>query len=351
MSWRAIRWAWLQPTGSSTDKLVLVNLGDRASAEGYGYPGIATIAGDTELAERSVRRSLKKLAAAGLLTIGKKGRRNANDYQLHLDRGVQPPSKADTESGLNQPIPDTESGLNRTQSPAAPDTESAEPLLNPQPNRSESPHTSVEAGKQAKAKPATEGQRAYIASITTKLAMADPKPETFARASELLDALTPMLDPDAPAMDRDGWRAMPDLFLRHARLKADWWKLADYQRDGRWAEIAGELAKHDTLEPLRVINGGKAGTATDWAAEHGTPTRVGLSKPDEFGRSIVLDEPDAWRELSPKDRARFRKEWRLRLGICNRCGDQEATDGHRTCGQCRTRASAAGARRRAHGVY
>ena len=64
-----------------------------------------------------------------------------------------------------------------------------------------------------------------------------------------------------------------------------------------------------------------------------------------------MDEPDDWLALSPKDRARLRKEWRAKLGICNKCGDRDAPGSFSTCDPCRARASAAGARRRAHGVY
>ena len=351
MSVQATTWAWLQPTGSSTEKLVVVNLGDRANADGYCFPGLVTIARDTELDERSVRRALKKLADAGLITIGKKGRRNANAYQLHLDRGVQVEPKPDTESGLDQSIPDTESGLNRTQSPDIPDTESAEPSLNHQKNLRQSVegHSGQNSGKNSK--PPTEDQLAYILSLSGKLGIVVQTPRTKSEATKCLDALKASLDPNIPAMPLDQWRALPDEATKRDRLKADWSKLEDWQRTSRMEELNTQPG--DQRHMVYAINGGRpaANAKYDWASAHGAPKRVDLTKPDKFGRTLTLDEPDAWRELSPKDRARFRKEWRKRLGICNKCGDQEATDRYRTCGQCRERASVDGARRRAHGVY
>ena len=151
-------------------------------------------------------------------------------------------------------------------------------------------------------------------------------------------------------MPVDEWRSLPDHASRQARLKADWDKLADWQRQARMEWLRESQARQQTYA-FHAINGGKATGKYDWASAHGAPKRDDLTKPDKFGRTLTLDEPDAWRELSPKDRARFRKEWRKRLGICNKCGDQEATDRYRTCGQCRERASVDGARRRAHGVY
>ena len=352
MSWQAITWAWLQPTGSSTEKLVLVNLGDRANADGYCFPGVATIARDTELDERSVRRALKKLADAGLITIGKKGRRNANAYQLHLDRGVQAEPKPDTESALDQSIPDTESGLNRTQSPDIPDTESAEPSLNHQKNLRQSVEGAFRAEFREEQQAPDRGPARLhpLAIRQARHRRADPR-EPRAEATKCLDALKASLDPNIPAMPLDQWRALPDEATKRDRLKADWSKLEDWQRTSRMEELNTQPG--DQRHMVYAINGGRsAGNAKyDWASAHGAPKRVDLTKPDKFGRTLTLDEPDAWRELSPKDRARFRKEWRKRLGICNKCGDQEATDRYRTCGQCRERASAHGARRRAHGVY
>ena len=102
--------------------------------------------------------------------------------------------KPDTESALDQSIPDTESGLNRTQSPDIPDTESTEPSLNPQSNRSKNPeggcvtlspttpreaastHTRSQGDGLKNGAAPTEGQLAYLASLAEQLGMDDPDP-------------------------------------------------------------------------------------------------------------------------------------------------------------------------------
>ena len=348
MSVQAITWAWLQPTGSPAAKLVLVALADRADKDDHDcYPGQARLSRETELGERSVRRGLKQLADAGLITIGKRGRRNANGYQLHLDRGVQEEPKPATESALDKSIPATESGLNRPQCPIIPATVAAEPSLNHQKNLRQS----VEGHSGKSSKPPTDDQLAYIVSLSSKLGIVVQTPKTKSEATKCLDALKASLDPNTPAMPLDQWRALPDGATKRDRLKADWSKLADWQRTSRMEEL--NMQPGDQRHMVYAINGGRpaANAKYDWASAHGAPKRIDRHEPDEFGRTVTLDEPGAWWDLSPKDRARFRKEWRKRLGICNKCGSGPAGDGFKTCPPCRERRREDGQRRRAHGVY
>lgn len=64
----------LGPEVSGTDRLVLLVLADYASAEGYAYPKVATIAkriGSNR--EETVRKALRKLEAAGYITRNVRG--------------------------------------------------------------------------------------------------------------------------------------------------------------------------------------------------------------------------------------------------------------------------------------
>ena len=121
-------------------KLVLLSLADHHNDETGAdpFPAIETISAETEMHERSVRRHLEALEAAGLIARRAQGRGKA--YCLSL------PPKPDTESGeapFSPPtIPDsvsrtpdsvsaTPDSLSRT-----PDTESTEP----EGNRGEGAH-------------------------------------------------------------------------------------------------------------------------------------------------------------------------------------------------------------------
>ena len=77
MSLRATDWGWKQDSISSTQKLVLLDLCDRANKDHVCWPKQATIAGRTRLTERAVNTALKVLVELGLINrrprmIGKK---------------------------------------------------------------------------------------------------------------------------------------------------------------------------------------------------------------------------------------------------------------------------------------
>ena len=69
MSVRAITWAFGQRVGAPMTKLVLLSLADHHNDETGTdpFPAIETIAAETEMNERSVRRYLEALEAAGLI--------------------------------------------------------------------------------------------------------------------------------------------------------------------------------------------------------------------------------------------------------------------------------------------
>ena len=72
MSVFAIAWAKAQRTGSPTRKLVLQAIADYADDRGICWPSQRTLARETELSVRSIRRALDDLEDAGF--ICRKGR-------------------------------------------------------------------------------------------------------------------------------------------------------------------------------------------------------------------------------------------------------------------------------------
>ena len=76
MSVREMTWAFGQRVGSPMGKLVLLALADRHNDEtgADAFPMIGTIAAETEMNERSVRRHLEALEAAGLIACLARGR-------------------------------------------------------------------------------------------------------------------------------------------------------------------------------------------------------------------------------------------------------------------------------------
>ena len=66
-------WAFGQRVGSPITKLVLLSLADYHNDQTGAdpFPAIKTIAAETEMNERSVRRHLETLETAGLLTRGR----------------------------------------------------------------------------------------------------------------------------------------------------------------------------------------------------------------------------------------------------------------------------------------
>ena len=120
-------WAFGQRVGSPMAKLVLLALADHHSDETGAdpFPAIRTIAAETEMNERSVRRHLEALEAAGLIACRARGRGKV--YGLGL-----PPTQ-DRESDSAQPPPDTLSSIPAPVSVKAdslsmtPDRESTEP--------------------------------------------------------------------------------------------------------------------------------------------------------------------------------------------------------------------------------
>jgi pyocin large subunit-like protein len=75
---------------SSTEKLVLRALADRANDDGSScYPSVLTLAKETSLSRKTVQTTLRSLQARGLVVIGgqsKGGRGKTPDYHLRFPK-------------------------------------------------------------------------------------------------------------------------------------------------------------------------------------------------------------------------------------------------------------------------
>jgi hypothetical protein len=68
VSFEGTKWAWKAPVENANQRLVLLNLADRANKAGTCWPTQKRIAADTGLGERTVRAKLAELEALKLLT-------------------------------------------------------------------------------------------------------------------------------------------------------------------------------------------------------------------------------------------------------------------------------------------
>jgi hypothetical protein len=81
MSLDATIWAWKQEI-TSTQKLVLLSLADRAGENDGCYPSIKRLVHDTCLNRKTVQRAIKAMAESGLISYNKTGFGKANSYKL-----------------------------------------------------------------------------------------------------------------------------------------------------------------------------------------------------------------------------------------------------------------------------
>lgn len=128
-----VTWAYEQDLQTS-QKFVLVVLGDRADHEGYCWPSRKDIAQKTGLTERSVARAISTLEESGLIKVEerrrKDGFKSSNGYFL-----IKRPISGDTESPDNL-SPDIESRDNDDQSQGtqSPDKDNNNKLLLSEPS-------------------------------------------------------------------------------------------------------------------------------------------------------------------------------------------------------------------------
>ncbi len=71
MSFNCTNWAWnmVRTRGDTTAKCVLVAMAERAHDNGYTYPTIQELATKVEKSERTIKRKIKMLEQAGVITV------------------------------------------------------------------------------------------------------------------------------------------------------------------------------------------------------------------------------------------------------------------------------------------
>lgn len=89
MSLDATRWAWIQHVGSSSEKLVLLSMSDRAGDDHTCFPSIERLELDTELNRKTIMRSIKRLIEKGLIEDTGKCRGTTGKIKVYRLMGVQ----------------------------------------------------------------------------------------------------------------------------------------------------------------------------------------------------------------------------------------------------------------------
>jgi DNA-binding IclR family transcriptional regulator len=86
MSVQAMTWAFSLKLGSPSLKVTLLALANRVDDYNTCYPGVARLANETDLSERTVRTCIAKLEELGLLRRARRhthhGYRTSNSYTL-----------------------------------------------------------------------------------------------------------------------------------------------------------------------------------------------------------------------------------------------------------------------------
>lgn len=117
MSFEATKWAWKAPVENANQRLVLLNLADRANKAGTCWPTQKRIAADTGLGERTVRAKLAEMEALRLLTRRTRlvGTRRTSDL-ITLALGGNASGSASTTA--TSPAPAASAATNRQSVPA-----------------------------------------------------------------------------------------------------------------------------------------------------------------------------------------------------------------------------------------
>jgi len=91
----------MKPKLTPADKLLLISLAVRQGGNGHSWPGIATIAEDLDFSETTVKKSIARCCATGLLekTPGSRGRGHSNQYSVNVSN-----------KGASRPITDADNG-------------------------------------------------------------------------------------------------------------------------------------------------------------------------------------------------------------------------------------------------
>jgi hypothetical protein len=135
VSIEAMVWAKRTQTGSPTRRIVLYVLADYADEAGTCWPSQRTIADQTELNERTVRRALGELEEVGLIRRIQRARPNGSRTTDRIELALERPPDREP-----APAPDRGTGGPRTEEPGAPDTAPGpEPTSEPSVEPTETP--------------------------------------------------------------------------------------------------------------------------------------------------------------------------------------------------------------------
>jgi len=114
MSGKVVGWAMEQRTGSPVAKLVLVKLADNANEEGICWPSVPLIVEHTELSDRAVRKHLRALEEAGLISVESRnnnGQQIANVYRLAVPWPASAGGSKAISKGRSTPLHDVQPPL------------------------------------------------------------------------------------------------------------------------------------------------------------------------------------------------------------------------------------------------
>ena len=102
MSSRQLTLVWQVRGVSASEKAVLARLADLSNDDGECWPGQAKLGEDVGLSDRSVRRIIDRLEAAGLVSTVRVGKRRTNRYLLTLSG--QNVSGGDSDPEEDEPV-------------------------------------------------------------------------------------------------------------------------------------------------------------------------------------------------------------------------------------------------------
>lgn len=97
MSIKVMNWVWEHSDAAGNERLVLLAIADNADDDGSNaWPSRATLAAKTLLDERTVRRIIKRLEAAGRLRVESgNGRTHSNRYTVVMHAPAAPETGAE----------------------------------------------------------------------------------------------------------------------------------------------------------------------------------------------------------------------------------------------------------------
>ena len=221
MSIKIMSIIWEHGPSAQSDRFVLLALADYANDEGEAWPSIAGICRKTCMSERGVQTVIRRLEAAGWVTIQTgAGRKNCNQYTIKTPQQVHPlPDKnpaGDAPAGDAPPQMDAETPQMTAKNPAG---DAPEPSENHQePSSTKSARTQVRETLEHEASPEA------VASFIAYRSKTKAKALTVTAAKRLAASLRAIIDGGGCADDalglaeERGWQTVkPDWYFRETR--------------------------------------------------------------------------------------------------------------------------------------